>query len=192
MRHYRYSAALGPSRRQSGVVLIVVLIMLAVFSVIVFSMVSGSNINFKIAGNQQYRMEAKSAARNGIEAYISNPANFAQPLPDADANIGSDFNGDGVDEMTAVVPPPDCLRTSAIKQAELDVADPVDAQCLGTTQDANPGLLTEGGSSSKGNSWCTKMTWNVRANVTDSNTSASIEMNQGVYVRAIIGTPCLE
>lgn len=190
MRHYRYSAALDPSRRQSGVVLIVVLIMLAVFSVIVFSMVSGSNINFKIAGNQQYRMEAKSAARNGIEAYISNPANFELPLPQNNAIQGSDFNGDGVDEMSAIIPPPDCLRAKPIKMAELDVANPADAQCLGTAQSSNPGILSDGGNAS-GNSWCTKMTWDVRANVSDNTTGAGVTMHQGVYLRAIIGTPCL-
>lgn len=192
MRHYRYSAALDSSRRQSGVVLIVVLIMLAVFSVIVFSMVSGSNINFKIAGNQQYRMEAKSAARNGIEAYISNPANFELPLPEDNAIQGSDFNGDGVDEMSAIIPPPDCLRAKPIKMAELDVAKPVDAQCLGTAQSSNSGLLSDGSSSGNGNSWCTKMTWDVRAYVSDNTTGAGVTMHQGVYLRAIIGTPCLD
>lgn len=191
MRHCRYPPALGRSRRQSGVVLIVVLIMLAVFSVIVFNMVSGSNINFKIAGNQQYRMEAKSAARNGIEAYISNSANFELPLPQENAIQGSDFNGDGVDEMSAVIPPPECLRAKPIKMAELDVASPADAQCLGTGQSSNPGILSDGGSSGSGNSWCAKMTWDVRANVSDNTTGANVVMHQGVYLRAIIGTPCL-
>ncbi|GAA4103565.1 pilus assembly PilX N-terminal domain-containing protein [Zhongshania borealis] len=178
-------------RQQRGVVLIVVLIMLGVFSVIVVSMIGGSNINFKIAGNQQYRMEAKMAARNGVESYISNPANFALPLPTSDAFVNSDFNGDGVADMIAVVAPPDCLRAVPILQSALDVADPHDAQCLGSAQQNNSGLFHASGASSAGNSWCSKMTWDVGARVSDAKTGVDVAMHQGVYLRAIIGTTCL-
>tara|TARA_R110001599_G_scaffold57562_4_gene158160 strand:- start:1149 stop:1712 length:564 start_codon:yes stop_codon:yes gene_type:complete len=178
-------------RQQRGVVLIVVLIMLGVFSVIVVSMIGGSNINFKIAGNQQYRMEAKMAARNGVESYISNPANFALPLPTSDAYVNSDFNGDGVADMIAVVAPPNCLRAVPILQSALDVADPHDAQCLGSAQQNNSGLFHASGSSGAGNSWCSKMTWDVGARVSDAKTGVDVAMHQGVYLRAIIGTTCL-
>ncbi|WP_373081914.1 hypothetical protein [Zhongshania sp.] len=176
---------------QRGVVLIVVLIMLGVFSVIVVSMIGGSNINFKIAGNQQYRMEAKLAARNGVESYISNPANFALPLPTSNAYVNSDFNGDGVADMVAVVAPPECLRAVPILQAELDVTDPQDAQCVGSAQQSNSGLFYASGSSPTGNSWCSKMTWDVGAAVNDTKTGVALAMHQGVYLRAIIGTTCL-
>ena len=86
-------------KRQSGLVLIVVLVMLGIFSIIIVSMLSGSNINFKIAGNQQYHIESKNAASNAIESFVSNPANFAIPLPDGNTEFGSDFNGDGSDEV---------------------------------------------------------------------------------------------
>ena len=177
--------------KQSGVVLIVVLIMLGVFSVIVVSMLSGSNINFKIAGNQQYRQEAKFAARNAIESYISNPANFALPIPTVNSYIASDFDGDGVSDMTATVLPPDCLRTRPIQIAELDITDEDDAQCFGSGLSQNAGVLTDSGGAATGNSWCSKMSWDVEAQVADGVTGAAIEMHQGVFLRAIIGTTCL-
>ncbi|QQD17023.1 hypothetical protein I6N98_11600 [Spongiibacter nanhainus] len=165
--------------------------MLAVFSVIVFSMVSGSNINFKIAGNQQYRMEAKSAARNGIEAYISNAANFALPLPETDATFGADFDGDGVNEMLATVPPPKCIRVAPVKITELEPKrSNNDKFCVSGGGQQNTGLLSDDGVSS-GNSICTKMTWDVSAAVSDTETGANLTMHQGIYIRAYVGTPCL-
>lgn len=177
--------------QQRGVVLIVVLIMLGVFSVIVVSMLSGSNINFRIAGNQQYRLEAKYAARNAVEAYIGNPANFALPIPTETSYTGSDFDGDGVDDMVAAVAPPECLRALPILFSELDVADPDDAQCFGSASGQNTGILLDAGTKPGGGSWCTRMSWNVTAQVADERTAAALEMHQGVYLRAIIGTSCL-
>ena len=176
---------------ERGVVLIVVLIMLGIFSVIVVAMIGSSNVNFKIAGNQQYRLEAKTSARNSIEAYLSNPANFAIPLPAANSEFDTDFNGDGVADMVAVVAPPTCRRSGPSKQQELDISKPEDAQCLGTGQMSGGGTLTDDTAALQGNSWCAKMTWDVVSTVNDVATSASIEMHQGVYVKAIIGTPCL-
>ncbi len=177
--------------KQRGIVLIVVLIMLAIFTVIVVSMLTGSNINFKIAGNQQNRIEAKQSASNAIESYISNPANFAIPLPEGNTEFGSDFNGDGSDDMVAVVAPPTCLSSEPIKQSELDVADPADAQCLGTAQNSSSGVLTDDSAALQGNSWCAKMTWDVGATVSDARTNTEVEIHQGVYLREVIGTPCL-
>ncbi len=178
------------ARSQSGVVLIVALVMLGIFSVIVVSMLRGSNINFKIAGNQQYHLEAKHAASNAIEAFLSNPANFAIPLPDEDTEFSHDFNGDGKVDMVAVVAPPTCLNTTPIKQPELDVSDPSDAQCLGSGQLGGGGVLSDDGAAAQGNSWCTKMNWDVVASVGDAKTDSRIEMHQGVYLREVIGTPC--
>ncbi len=178
-------------RFQSGAVLLVALVMLGIFSIIVVSMLGGSNINFKIAGNQQYHVEAKSAASNAIEAFVSNSANFAIPLPDKNTLFDNDFNGDGKVDMVAVVAPPLCLNTAPIKQRELDVADPADAQCLGTGQGSSGGVLTDDSAALQGNSWCTKMSWDIAATVGDANTASRVEMHQGVYLREVIGTPCL-
>lgn len=176
--------------KQGGVVLIIVLIMLGIFSVIVSSMLTSSNINFKIAGNQQYRVEAKLAARNALETYISNPANFSLPLPTANSNIESDFDGNGVIDMVGVVPPPNCLRIAPILRSELSY--PKDKDCIRTAQDVDDNIFRDNeGIASVTNSGCVKMTWDVQANVVDTVTGVNLEMHQGVYVRAALGTTCL-
>jgi type II secretory pathway pseudopilin PulG len=174
---------------QSGVVLIVVLIMLGIFSVIVVSMLSGSNINFKIAGNQQFRFEAKTAAKAALEAYISNSANFASPLPLINANYAFDLNGNGIDDITASVLPPKCLRSLPIKLIGLDPSDPNDDQCWKSGQKPETGIFTD--EIVSGNSDCSEITWDVQAEVSDAVTSAEITMHQGLYLRANIGTNCI-
>jgi hypothetical protein len=178
--------------RQRGVVLIVVLIMLGIFSVIVVSMIGGSNINFKIAGNQQYRMEAKAAARQAIESYVSNPGNFSLPLPTGSSVIGSDFNGDGVVDMSGSVPPPNCLRSAPVMRAELNERNTADRDCFRTIQTVGGNIFSDTtGTASVLKSGCVKMTWDVAATVNDTVTGAQVEMHQGIYLRASEGTTCI-
>jgi len=174
---------------QAGVVLIVVLIMLGIFSVIVVSMLSGSNINFKIAGNQQFRYEAKTAAKAALESYISNPANFGASAPEINATYAFDLNGNGSDDITASVRPPKCLRSLPLKLLGLDPSDPNDDQCWKSGQKPETGIFTD--VVVGGNSECSEITWDVQAEVNDAVTSAKITMYQGLYARANIGTNCI-
>lgn len=173
---------------QRGVVLIVVLIMLGVFSVIVMSMLGGSNINFKIAGNHQFRFEAKSAAQASIEAYISNPANFTIPLPEIDAIFSFDLDGNGTNDLSATVAPPVCLRSMPVKLAALDASDPGDDSCWKSGQSMESGVF--GDSITNGNSDCAEISWDVKASVKDTSTDAAVVMHQGIYLRANVGTTC--
>lgn len=176
---------------QRGVVLIVVLIMLGVFSVIVVSMIGGSNINFKIAGNQQYRMEAKLAARHALETYVSNPNNFALPLPVGTSVVDLDFNGDGVADMAASVPPPSCLRSAPVLRTELNERYARDRDCFKSVQVVGGNIFSDNnGTAAVLKSGCVKMTWDTVATVNDSVTGAALEMHQGVYLRAGEGTTC--
>jgi hypothetical protein len=175
--------------RQQGAVLVVVLVMLGILTIIVAAMVNSSNINFRIAGNQQYRAEAQLTAQNAIETYISNEANFIIPLPTAEISIPTDLDGDGVNEYTAVVSPPVCLRSIPIKLTELDIKRADDASCYGSGAVQESGLLTGGVAS--GNSWCSRMMWDVQSKVDDAAlTGASVEVHQGIYLRTLLGTPC--
>ncbi|MBB3047509.1 type II secretory pathway pseudopilin PulG [Litorivivens lipolytica] len=176
--------------QQQGAILVIVLVMVGIFMIIVTSLVSSSNINFRIAGNQQYRMEAKLAARNGMEAYISNPANFTLPLPINAEEIGTDFDGDGTDDLIASVAPPNCTRSTIITIPELDVSNPSEAQCLGSGSLATTGIFGGSGGVTSGNSWCSRMNWDVASTVNNANTGAGIEMHQGVYMLAVVGTSC--
>ena len=180
---------------QRGAVLVIVLVMVGIFMVIVTSLVASSSINFRIAGNQQYRMEAKSAARNAVEAFISNPDNFSIPLPQGNSIFDFNFNGvldaggDPVVDMSASVAPPVCTKSEAIGVNELDTTKAEDVQCIGSAR-STPGII--GGSGPQGNadSWCARMNWEVNASVADEATGAEMEMAQGLSMRAVIGTPC--
>lgn len=175
--------------QQRGAILVIVLIMVGVFMIIVTSLVASSNINFRIAGNQQYRMEAKVAARNAIEAYLSESANFSLPLPNADQLLGVDFDGDGVNDMTAIVPPASCTKAKTIQVSELDPTVKADVACLGGKKD-HRGIIGSSGAVGGGDSWCSRMNWEVISTVDDIATGASVAMVQGVYTRAVVGTPC--
>ena len=176
---------------QHGAVLIIVLVMVGIFMIIVTSLVGSSNINFRIAGNQQYRMEAKIAARHGLETYLSNDANFELPLPNADVPVGIDFDGDNVDDLVAVLPPAVCTKAETIKVSELNPTVQADAQCLGSGAGQQSGIIGGTGSgSTAGNSWCSRMNWQVSAAVNDDATGASVNMFQGIFMRAVVGTPC--
>lgn len=178
-------------RSQQGVVLLVTLIMLGIFSIIVISMLSGSNTNFKIAGNQQFRMEAKLAARQAIETYISNPANFPPPEPYPNPVISVDINGDGVEDLNALLPEPECLRAIPLLNSELDPQIPSEQACMVSAQlEETSGNIGPGGSNSNPNSLCVKKTYDVVSTVEDVATGAAMEMHQGVYLRVPIGDSC--
>ncbi|MEW6317982.1 MAG: pilus assembly PilX N-terminal domain-containing protein, partial [Pseudomonadota bacterium] len=103
------------SARQSGVTLVVTLIFLAIFMGIVVMMMNSGVINTKIAANQQYGLEARSAAQQGIEQVIS--ADFtSNPVA---TNVPVDVNGDGKADYTAQVAAPACVATKPIANTQL-------------------------------------------------------------------------
>lgn len=120
------------SARQSGVTLVVTLIFLAIFMGIVVMMMNSGVINTKIAANQQYGLEARSAAQQGIEQVIS--VDFtSNPVA---TNVPVDVNGDGKTDYTAQVAAPTCLATKQISntQLTLDPTNPnfaTDSSCFG-------------------------------------------------------------
>lgn len=175
-------------RSHSGAVLVIVLIMVGIFMIIVTSLVATSNINFRIAGNQQYRMEAKVAARNALEAYLTNDANFISP-PSAAVTYAFNFNGDTQDDMSATVAPAVCTLSQPISQVALDLTDPDDAQCVGGVQ-KNQGIIGASGPAGSSASWCSNMNWQVTSKVDDQATNVALAMTQGIAVRAATGTPC--
>ncbi|WP_372749115.1 hypothetical protein [Litorivivens sp.] len=181
---------------QHGAVLVIVLIMVGIFMVIVTSLVASSSINFRIAGNQQYRMEAKLAARNALESYISNPANFALPLPQGNTVFNFNFSGkidkqsgEALTEMSAIVSPPTCTMSNPIGINELDTTKKEDVQCMGSAR-TTPGIIGSSGATGNSDSWCTRMNWDVDAEVADTATGVEMDMTQGLSTRAVIGTPC--
>lgn len=177
--------------RHNGMILIVVLVLLGVFTLIVAALVRTSNINFRIVGNQQYRQEASLAAQNGIETYLSNPANFSSPLP-ALQHLSMDLDGDGTTEYTADVPAATCISVKQLdQQNDLDIANPNDADCFGTSSVENSGVISDNGAGSN-TSICSNVTWDVAASVNDTATTGTkVTVHQGIAKRqATVSTYC--
>ena len=174
------------SRRQRGVTLIVTLIMLTVLGLLAGWALKSGTTNLRIVSNMQARQEAFSAAQSAIESTISNPTFSQQPAAVAANPIPVDVDGDGVADMTATLTPaPACYRWRAIKTAELDPDVAGDRVCLGSSSAASAGL--EGATAGNGgDSMCADSEWNVRAEVVDTRTNASVRVNQGVSIRGVI------
>ncbi len=173
------------STRQSGVTLVVSLIFLAIFMAIVVMMTNSSVVNTKIAANQQYSMEARSAAQQGIEQVIS--VNFtSSPVATA---VPVDVNGDGKADYTAQVAAPVCTATKPILNVELNASNADDASCYAGNGNQDTGVIGSG--SVGGHSNCDATQWDVAASVNDTNaTSVSTTLHQGVAVRVPSGTTC--
>ena len=171
---------------QQGVALIVALIMLTALGLLAGWAVKSGTANLRIVNNMQARQEAFSVAQAAIESTISS-ANFSQQPAAVAANpIPVDLDGDGVADMTArLTPAPTCYRWRAIKTAELDPALAADRACLGSSSASSAGL-DNGAAPTGGDSLCADSEWNVRAEVVDATSNATVRINQGVAMRGVI------
>lgn len=180
------------SARQSCVTLVVTLIFLAIFMGIVVMMMNSGVINTKIAANQQYGLEARSAAQQGIEQVIS--ADFtSNPVA---TNVPVDVNGDGKADYTAQVAAPACVATKPIANTQLttNTTSPnfaADSSCFsGVNNNSDTGILTAAGTPG-GMSNCSATQWDVAATVNDANgTAVNTTLHQGVAVRVLTGAAC--
>lgn len=174
-------------RSQRAFTLVMTLVFLLIFMIFAVSMVSSSMINSKVASNQQYRMEAKTVAQQGIERVLSQP--FAQ-VPVPASTLGVDVNGDGKVDFTAQVAAPVCLASKAVLNQDLDAANPNDLGCMFSASGQNTGILLPGGGSIPGPP-CQATQWDVQSTVTDPNATATlVTIHQGVSVRVLQGTTC--
>lgn len=174
-------------RAPRGFTLVTTLIFLAIFMILAISMVGASMVNTRIAANQQFRLEAKTVAQQGIEQVISQP--FATTPITTTTNVPVDVNGDGTNDFTAKVAPPTCINTKPVLNQDLDPTDPNDLGCMFSGSGQNTGIIPSGGAAATAP--CQATQWEVQSSVTDSgNTAASVTVHQGVSVRVLNGTTC--
>jgi hypothetical protein len=170
-------------RRHRGSSLIISLIFLLLLSTIALGALRSSSTNVQIVGNMQARQEAASIAQMLIEQTISTDEFASNPAGVfAAARVEADLNGDGTSEAVAVLgTEPVCLRARSIAVRDLDPANPEDAPCFASASLANPGLIPGGGFSG---SLCADTEWHITAVATDTATSSSVTLHQGVALRA--------
>lgn len=146
---------------QRGSTLIVSLIMLALLTLIALSAMKGTTSSIQVVGNAQFREEAKAAAQKAMETVLSN-GDFRSSTPAAQ-NI--DVNGDGTADYSVTFADPICQRGTPVAAGDPGVPNACAAQ---------GGLAI-----------CYWTAWDIRANVSDLQTGASVVLHQGV--RTIAG-----
>lgn len=174
-----------PRRRQQGVTLVVVMVMLVLFTMLALATFNLGKSGVQVVGNMQSRDQSVAASRQVIDETLSSTRFFTSPTDALSSPCDSsntrcvDVNGDGKpDVQTVLTPAPACVKARSIKSSELDFNNTEDKGCIlgGAQSFGVAGTVT-------GDSLCADSTWEVSAVSTDTVTEASVQVVQGVAVR---------
>jgi len=163
---------------QSGMTLVIALVMLVVLTLLVVSAVRFGNINLRIAGNVQSETEAAAAAQVAVESTIATMA--------ASANISAiaasaPTISTGGKTYGVAVNAPNCVFSKQVTTDTLDPTKPADRVCFeGSDVDK---LVTATGALSSSPSACKDQQWDVVASVANDPSGANLTMLQGAAVR---------
>jgi Tfp pilus assembly protein PilX len=171
--------------RQRGMTLMMALIMLVVLTLLALTSFNLGKSNMQIVSNMQHRDESVAAAREVIEATISDTKFFEQPEAVLARPCGApnstcvDTDGDGSDDVrVTLTPQPTCVKVKPIKQETLALNEQDDRNCAqGEKQDFGVAGATTG------DSMCSNSVWDIHALATDLRDNSSIEVVEGVAVR---------
>lgn len=164
--------------RQSGITLVMSLIMLMVLTLLVVSAVRFGNINLKISGNAQTETEATAATQVGIEQTLKQvvAAPDINLLPAQSLAVST-----GGASYAVNVAKPDCVLTRNLPNPELDASNAGDRLCYGATDTDK--LFDSHGKQMDAPSACKSQQWDVAATTSDTTSGAQVSMLQGVSLR---------
>jgi type II secretory pathway component PulK len=148
-------------KQQSGMALVMALVMLTVLSMIAVSAIRATNSGIRIVGNMQVADEVEIAAQLGIESLLSNLSNFTTSGGTGIPSLYVDMNQDSVSDYKVVVATPKCVNTLSTDDDSTDVS---------------------GGS--------TINHYDVKATITDNRTGATTEIHQGVRIKLLEYQSC--
>ncbi len=173
--------------KQSGMTLIVSMIMLIMITLATVASFTMSRTSLEIVGNMQFNKEGVDAANSAIEEALSTTRMFTTPStvflnPCSGANTRCyDFNGDGTNDVTvALNPVPTCVQASTIDSTELDFSLAGDQACLTGEQQC---FGIQDCVPAGGVSLCSNSVWEINALATDNASQASLRITQGAAVR---------
>ncbi len=167
-------------RNQTGITLVVSLIMLVVLTLLVVSGIRFGNINLKIAGNAQTEIEAAAATQRAIET-MTQQVLTVEKVDTVAAQPAMSVSMGGA-TYSVYAKKPACVFSRNIFTPELDPEKASDAPCF-------EGVDTDGPLDSNGKpiakpTACKAQQWDVAAALTDTaNTGAKVSMLQGVSLR---------
>lgn len=173
-------------QRQSGMTLVIVLVMLVVVSLLVASALRFSTINLKISGNVQSETEASAAAQVAVENTVrtmASTSNISTIAAQPAASVST-----GGQTYTVNVTKPLCIFTKNINTASLDPSKPADQACFEGT-DTEKQLLASGKLSTTPSA-CKDQQWDVSASVDDGRSGAKVTVLQGVALRVGAEVQC--
>lgn len=167
-------------RAQSGLTLVIALVMLVVLSLLVVSAIRFSNVNLRIAGNVQTETEASAAAQVAVESTMKTmilPATDISAMAQQTVAVST-----GGKSYQVVVKKPTCLFSKNVPTTDLDPTKAADQVCFeGSDQDK---LITAAGALSASPSACKDQQWDLTATVSEPGDSAvAVTMLQGSAVR---------
>ncbi|HEX7888308.1 MAG TPA: PilX N-terminal domain-containing pilus assembly protein [Ramlibacter sp.] len=172
--------------RQSGITLVIALVMLIVLSLLVVSAIRFGNINLKITGNVQSEAEAMVAAQLAVEKTIKTMIDTpnmstvaAQPTLTVSAG-GQDYSVN--------VAKPACLFNKNISNTELNPTDPKDLPCFEGADSEK--IITSENKLTSTPTACKNQQWDVQASVNDARSGARTTVLQGVATRVGAEVQC--
>lgn len=172
-------------RSQSGLTLVVSLIMLIVLTLLVVSAIRFGNINLRITGNAQTQAESAAAAQVAIEQVMAS-AVAGSSLSAMVATTKTISTG-GVN-YTVTVAKPNCNLSQNVLTSSLDPASTNDRACFGA---ADPDkLLQSDNTLTSSPSACKDQMWDISAGVNDTSTGASVTVLQGAALRVSAEVSC--
>jgi hypothetical protein len=148
---------------QSGITLIVGLILLILITLMVTTAFTLNASNLKSVGNMQFRNEAIAAANRAIEAVIGSsfPSGFVT-VP-GEQNFSIDNNNDGKTDYTMKVAPPTCVQVLQVASSDNQ------GNCGGFRSGSLAGCKPDNYNT----------LWNIDATVTDDISGAQVTVSQG-------------
>lgn len=175
-----------PRQDQTGITLVVSLIMLIVLTLLVVSAIRFGNINLKISGNAQTEAEATAATQVALEQTMKQiaTADKIDEVPAQNAVVVST----GGASYSVKVAKPTCILSDPVKNRDLDPLKVADRACYGT-EDVDK-LVSSDNKLVAPPTACKAQLWDVDASVTDAGSGAQVNMLQGVSLRVSAEVQC--
>lgn len=172
-------------RTQSGMTLVVSLVMLIVLTLLVVSAIRFGNINLRIAGNVQAQTEAAAAAQVAVEQVVQ--AAGAGTIKLSDLTKQTTTVATGGTSYPVTVQKPQCNMTTNVDPTTLDPATD-DRDCFGTQdvdgqQQYDEKLTTVSAA-------CKDQRWDISATVGDGSSGTNVTILQGVSLRVSAKVSC--
>jgi Tfp pilus assembly protein PilX len=177
---------LNSRRNQTGLTLVMSLIMLIVLTLLVVSAIRFSNINLRLAGNAQTQAESAAAAQVAIEQVIQSVLAGTTNLSSVATTTTTVSTGGA--SYTVTVSKPKCNMNQNVDTTTLDPSKASDRACFGLG--SNEAMMTSSGGLTSGPSACKDQMWDIAASVGDTASGSNVNMLQGVSLRVGAEVSC--